>query len=186
MIIPLWYTYNIPIRDKEVFMDNNSVGNKLLYVAKKSAWAHRARMILSIIVAVLFATTGVAFISDPEGTGLAVAAFLIAAVAVLVIVLTVVEASRCEIRVYEKSIVTKKGLLNVRETRSVMTPIVGVSVEQSFNGKIFNYGNLVIDKVGKGWDIDSRYIKKPYEFKKFLDSLMENTDMDKVTMIMGN
>ena len=44
----------------------------------------------------------------------------------------------------------------------------------------------MIDKVGKGWDIDSRYVKKPYEFKQFLDSLMENTEMDKVTMIMGN
>ncbi len=165
---------------------NTSGSNKLLYVAKKSAWAHRTRMILSIILTVLFALTGITFVTDPEGIGLAVAAFAIALVFVLVIVLTVVEASKCEIRVYEKNIVTRKGLLNVKETRSVMTPIIGVSVEQSFTGKIFNYGNLVIDKVGKGWDIDSRYVKKPYEFKQFLDSLMENTEMDKVTMIMGN
>ena len=168
-------------------MEKNASGsNKLLYVAKKSAWAHRTRMILSIILTVLFALTGIIFVTDPEGIGLAVVAFAIALVFVLVIVLTVVEASKCEIRVYEKSIVTRKGLLNVKETRSVMTPIIGVSIEQSFNGKIFNYGNLVIDKVGKGWDIDSRYVKKPYEFKRFLDSLMENTEMDKVTMIMGN
>lgn len=168
-------------------MEKNALGsNKLLYVAKKSAWAHRTRMILSIILTVLFALTGITFVTDPEGIGLAFAAFAIALVFVLVIVLTVVEASKCEIRVYEKSIVTRKGLLNVKETRSVMTPIIGVSVEQSFTGKIFNYGNLVIDKVGKGWDIDSRYIKKPYEFKNFLDTLMESTDMDKVTMIMGN
>lgn len=143
-------------------------------------------MILSIILTIVFALIGGMFVTDPEGTGLAIASFVIALIFVLVIVLTVVEASKSEIRIYEKSITTRRGLINVKETRSVMTPIVGVSVEQSFNGKLFNYGNVVIDKMGKGWDIDCTYIKKPEEFKNFLQTLMDSNDMNNVTMVMGN
>lgn len=167
-------------------MQTNSSDNKLLYVAKKSAWAHRYRLFFSIALAALFIIIGIAFVTDPEGAGLAVAAFVIALIFVLVIVFTVVEASRCEIRIYEKSIVTRKGLINVKETRSIMTPIVGVSVEQSFNGRIYNYGNVKIDKIGKGWDIDSTYIKKPEQFKNFLQSLMDKEDTGNITMVMGN
>lgn len=167
-------------------MQTNSSDNKLLYVAKKSAWAHRYKMFFSIVLAALFVIIGIAFATDPEGAGLAVAAFVIALIFVLVIVFTVVEASRCEIRIYEKSIVTRKGLINVKETRSIMTPIVGVSVEQSFNGRIYNYGNVKIDKIGKGWDIDSTYIKKPEQFKNFLQSLMDKEDTGNITMVMGN
>ncbi len=167
-------------------MQTNSSDNKLLYVAKKSAWAHRYRLFFSIALAALFIIIGIAFVTDPEGAGLAVAAFVIALVFVLVIVFTVIEASRCEIRIYEKSIVTRKGILNVKETRAVMTPIVGVSVEQSFNGRIYNYGNVRIDKIGKGWDIDSTYIKKPEQFKNFLQTLMDKEDTSNITMVMGN
>lgn len=149
MIIPLWYTYNIPIRDKEAFMEKNTSGNKLLYVAKKSAWKHRFRMILSIVLTALFALAGVAFVTDPESTEIAVVSFVIALIFLLVIVFTVIEASKSEIRIYEKSITTRRGIFNVKETRSVMTPVIGVSVEQSFNGKLFNYGNIVIDKMEK-------------------------------------
>lgn len=167
-------------------MQTNSSDNKLLYVAKKSAWAHRYRLFFSIALAALFIIIGIAFVTDPEGARLAVAAFVIALVFVLVIVFTVIEASRCEIRIYEKSIVTRKGILNVKETRAVMTPIVGVSVEQSFNGRIYNYGNVRIDKIGKGWDIDSTYIKKPEQFKNFLQTLMDKEDTSNITMVMGN
>ncbi len=167
-------------------MQTNSSDNKLLYVAKKSAWAHRYRMLFSIILAALFIVFGIAFITTPDGVGLGVAAFVIALIFVLVIVLTVVEASRNEIRIYEKCIVTRKGLINVRETRAVLTPVVGVSVEQSFNGRIYNYGNVVIDKMGKGWDIDCTYIKKPEQFKNFLQSLMDKNDTSNITMVMGN
>lgn len=167
-------------------MQTNSSDNKLLYVAKKSAWAHRYRLFFSIALAALFIIIGIAFVTDPEGAGLAVAAFVIALVFVLVIVFTVIEASRCEIRIYEKSIVTRKGILNVKETRAVMTPIIGVSVEQSFNGRIYNYGNVRIDKIGKGWDIDSTYIKKPEQFKNFLQTLMDKEDTSNITMVMGN
>ena len=167
-------------------MQTNSSDNKLLYVAKKSAWAHRYRLFFSIALAALFIIIGIAFVTDPEGAGLAVASFVIALVFVLVIVFTVIEASRCEIRIYEKSVVTRKGILNVKETRAVMTPIVGVSVEQSFNGRIYNYGNVRIDKIGKGWDIDSTYIKKPEQFKNFLQTLMDKEDTSNITMVMGN
>lgn len=167
-------------------MQTNSSDNKLLYVAKKSAWVHRYRMLFSIILAALFIICGIALITTPDGVGPGVAAFVIALIFVLIIVLTVVEASKSEIRIYEKCIVTRKGLINVKETRAVMTPIVGVSVEQSFNGRIYNYGNIVIDKMGKGWDIDCTYIKKPEQFKNFLQSLMDKNDTGNITMVMGN
>ena len=94
-------------------MENNTSGNKLLYVAKKSAWKHRFRMILSIVLTAFFALAGVAFVTDPEATGLAVVSFVIALIFLLVIVCTVIEASKSEIRIYEKSI-TKRHIQRQR------------------------------------------------------------------------
>lgn len=167
-------------------MGQVSSNNEVLFVAKKSAWAHRTKMIFSIIFAVLGAIFAISFFMTPDGGVLGAICIAVSVICVLSIIFTIIEASKSEIRIYDKFIITKKGIFNVKETRSVMTPIVGVSVEQSLGGKIFNYGNIKIDKMGRGWDVDCTYIKNPEAFKRFLQERMEEQNTDNVTMIMGN
>ncbi len=157
----------------------------LLYVAKKSAWAHGSRLVGGVVFAVLL--VALAAFCFSRGAKLVGGVSLAAALIPVIVVLeTILEAVKNEIRIYDKYIITRKGLINVKETRSVMTPIIGISVEQSVTGKIFNYGNVKIDKIGKGWDVDFKYIKKPDQFKMFLQDMMEKNDLSNTTMIMGN
>ena len=48
---------------------------------------------------------------------------------------------------------------------------VSVSVEQSFSGQLFGYGNVKIDVFGK-WDIDTHGIVRPEELKRYLETRM--------------
>ena len=159
---------------------------KLLYTAKRSALMYKKRFIsipvllLSLMLIVLgVVVNGMLF------TVLAIAGGIAAAGCILTLVLTFVEASKSRIEFYDNKVVQKGGLFSTHESQSAMTPILGVSVYQSFGGKIFGYGNLQVDKIGS-WDIKSTYIKKPYEVKKFLEGLINQTDYGKVGMHIFN
>ena len=49
--------------------------------------------------------------------------------------------------------------------------VVGVRIDQSFGGKIFNYGDVIIDVIGH-WDVDTTALKEPNELKRYIESLM--------------
>ena len=42
-------------------------------------------------------------------------------------------------------------------------------VNQTLFGKIFNYGNVTVDCVGK-WDVDTTYIKNPNDLDEYLQT----------------
>lgn len=75
------------------------------------------------------------------------------------------------IEFYDDKIVTRSGVISTSEKRSVLMPIMGVSVEYTFWGKIWGYGNVHVDTVGT-WDINTQAIKDPEEFRAYLESLM--------------
>lgn len=52
--------------------------------------------------------------------------------------------------------------------------IVSVSVNQSIRGRIFNYGDISVDAVGK-WDINTRGIANPESLKRYLNTRMVTT-----------
>ena len=74
---------------------------------------------------------------------------------------------------YGNKVVHKEGILNLREHTTILTQVYSVTVDQTFWGRIFNYGNLTIDVAGP-WDIDTRGIKSPRKAKKFLETLAAN------------
>ena len=74
---------------------------------------------------------------------------------------------------YGNKVVHKEGILNLREQTTILTQVYSVTVNQTFWGRIFNYGNLTIDVAGP-WDIDTTGIKSPRKAKKFLETLAAN------------
>ena len=164
----------------------NKATGKLLYTAKRSAFMYKRRFISIpvLIAAILLIVLGI-IMDGIFYTVLAIVGAVAAVGCILTLVLTFVEASKSRIEFYDNKIVEKGGLFTSHESQSAMTPIIGVSVYQSFNGKIFGYGHLHVDKIGN-WDIYSSYIKKPYEVKKFLEGLISQTDYDKIGMHIYN
>lgn len=73
---------------------------------------------------------------------------------------------KVKIILFEKSIVTKAGIISVAESEIALKKIEEVQVYQSLLGRIFNYGDIIINKAGS---FDTLYhIKNPFEFKNFL------------------
>ena len=67
-----------------------------------------------------------------------------------------------------------RGFLHTEEQQSILTTIVGVRINRSIAGNIFNYGDVVVDMVGR-WDIDTTAIKDPVALKNHLKSIMDQT-----------
>ena len=88
--------------------------------------------------------------------------------AIIQIVL-IIQAKKETVEIYNDKIVQKGGILNTYENESSFFGVYSVSVHQSLWGKIFNYGNLIVDCPGN-WDVGAWGIKNPNEAKKFLAS----------------
>ena len=74
---------------------------------------------------------------------------------------------------YNNKVVIKSGILRKNERTTILTPVLSVTVKQTFWGRIFNYGNIHVDMVGK-WDINMRGVKNPMEAKAFLENFVAN------------
>ena len=89
------------------------------------------------------------------------------------------------IEIYDEKIVTKSGFLNKNENQSVFSGVYSVSISQTLFGRIFGYGDIRVDCPGK-WDIDTRGIKNPKEFKKFLETKITAKGMNNVVFEGNN
>lgn len=110
----------------------------------------------------------------------------LAPIGILMLVYAYLGASHARIEIYKNKIVVTDGILSRHARESLMTPIVGVSVDQSMMGRLLNYGDVRIDKIGKGWDIDTHCISHPEELKEFLDRFIKNTDVKNINTFLGN
>ena len=83
----------------------------------------------------------------------------------------IILAKRTVIEFYPDKIVTKKGFFNIRQTESAFEGISSVSIQQTFWGRIFNYGTVMVDGPHK-WLISSFGIAKPRKLIKYLETRM--------------
>ena len=117
------------------------------YVAKKSAWA--AVTLLRILFFWLIIP--------------------------LVIMVIDILAKKCEkIEFYDDYVVVKSGIIAKKEKRAALIGIVGISVSQTIKGRIFGYGDVHIDIVGK-WDVHTEQIANPNGLKNYLEPLISKT-----------
>lgn len=110
------------------------------YVAKKSAWAVWS-----------FGTVLLCFLILP----------------VIVQILRTITVKRYRIEFYHDRIVVKSGLLSTHTRQTVFMGIFSVSIRQTLWGRLFVYGDVSIDCVGK-WDIDTTYIVDPGSLEEYL------------------
>ena len=93
--------------------------------------------------------------------------FLIIPIFIMLIRLIIIKHESYEF--YDNKIIYKKGVFNRQETVSTFLGMLSISVDQSFIGRIFNYGNVTVDTVGR-WDLDMENVAKPHKLKRYLES----------------
>ena len=86
---------------------------------------------------------------------------------IFVLIFKILAVKQFRIEFYDDKIITYKGLLNKTKKQSVFMGVNETSVNQTLMGRIFKYGNVSVDCVGK-WDIDTNYIKNPHELEEYL------------------
>lgn len=88
-------------------------------------------------------------------------------------IVQIVQLKFQKIEFYDTYIVQRSGVIARNERKSAFIGIISVSIQQTVAGRLFNYGNITVDTVGK-WDIDTRGIAEPERLKKYLNTRMVN------------
>ena len=88
---------------------------------------------------------------------------------IFVLVFRIMAVKRYRIEFYDDRIITYGGLLNTYKRQTVFMGVLSTSITQTLMGRIFNYGNVMVDCAGK-WDIDTTYIKNPYGLEEYLQT----------------
>lgn len=90
-------------------------------------------------------------------------------ITLIVQICRILKAASYSIEFYDDRIIAKKGVINRSEQSSVFMGVYSVSIRQSLFGRMFNYGDLNIDCVGK-WDVSTTKLKNPYALKAYLET----------------
>ena len=70
---------------------------------------------------------------------------------------------------YDSYVIKKKGVFHKTEEKCMFPKVMSCHVHRTFNGRIWNYGNVTIDAIGK-WDVDLTNVKRPLYIKKYLEN----------------
>ena len=90
-------------------------------------------------------------------------------VPILFLIARLVQAACYKIEFYDDKVITYQGVLNKSKKVTVFMGVAATSVEQTLFGRIFNYGSVKIDVVGK-WDVDTHNIKNPAALEEYLQT----------------
>lgn len=103
-------------------------------------------------------------------------------VPLILIILDMVRAGIEKIEFYEKNVIEKTGIISKNEKNTIFKGVVSVTVNQGFWGRLFGYGDVHIDLIGKN-NLHLEKIKNPYELKKFLETKIVDVDNSQTTLI---
>lgn len=146
------------------------------YVAKRTMLSQR--FVGSIFVAIVGIALAIALAVITKSFGVAsLVALGIAVIGALVALIEGLRRNACRVEFYDNKYVIKSGLIAKQENQMAFTKIMSVSVDKSFLGAIFNYGNVKIDIVGKNDSILGG-VKNPNGLKNYLENLIANPDTD--------
>ncbi len=112
------------------------------YVAKKSAWG--AVTLFSVLFCWLI-------------------------IPLLIMIFRIIAIKSFSIEFYHDYIITKSGVFSKKEQRTSFMGVVCVNMEQSLMGRIFKYGTLRVDIVGKH-DFTLDKIADPKDLKQYLET----------------
>lgn len=160
----------------------------LEYTVKRSIWYYKIRLPIFLVLALISLIAGISMLASPveDYRSSSVFNFVVFAICAVLILFTFIESKFFKIEIYNDKIKMYSGIFNRKEHNTLMTPILSVNLEQSLWGQIFNYGNIVIDRMGKGWDINTQYIKNPKKLKKYLETKITAVEKEKIGMHLFN
>ena len=87
----------------------------------------------------------------------------------ILIIVDVVKLKSQYVEFYDTFVIKKKGVFNKTEERCMFPKILSCNVYRSFWGRVFNYGNIQVDAIGK-WDVDLVGIKRPLHVRRYLEN----------------
>ena len=90
-------------------------------------------------------------------------------VAVIVIEIIIIRSQRVEF--YDSFVIKRSGVFNKFEQKCMFPKILSCDVYRSFKGRIFNYGDIKVDAIGK-WDLEKelRNVSRPLFVRKYLQN----------------
>ena len=89
----------------------------------------------------------------------------------IIMIIKIINVKDDTISFYHNKVVHRSGILSKNEKTTILTRVLSVTVKQSFWGRIFNYGTIYVDVVGK-WDINMTGVKNPMEAKRYLEKFV--------------
>ncbi len=88
---------------------------------------------------------------------------------IFALIFRIIAVRQYRIEFYDDKVIVYSGLLNKRRTQCVFMGVVATGIEQTLMGQMFNYGDVIVDCVGR-WDIDTTCIKAPRELEAYLQT----------------
>ena len=89
-------------------------------------------------------------------------------VPLIIMIIKIINVKDDKIFFYNNKVVQTSGIFSRYERTNILTQVLSVTVKQTFRGRIFNYGNVYVDVVGK-WDINMSGVKDPLKAKAYLE-----------------
>ncbi|MBQ8230038.1 MAG: PH domain-containing protein [Clostridia bacterium] len=93
---------------------------------------------------------------------------------IFIVIFKIIAAKNYIIEFYDDKIITRSGVINKNKKQSIFMGVTATNVEQTLFGRLFNYGNVNVDCVGK-WDIDTTNIKNPEALERYLQTKIVKT-----------
>ena len=94
-------------------------------------------------------------------------------VPLIIMIIKIINVKDDTISFYNNKVVQRSGVFSKYEKTNVLTRVLSVTVKQTFWGRLFNYGTVYVDVVGK-WDINMSGVKNPMEAKAYLEKFVAN------------
>ena len=94
---------------------------------------------------------------------------VLAVIPLMGIIIRIIILRHIYVEFYDTYVIKRRGVFNKTEEKCMFPKILSVNVYRSFWGRIFGYGNISIDAIGK-WDVDLTNIKKPKYIRKYLET----------------
>ncbi len=88
---------------------------------------------------------------------------------VIYIIYKNITAHSCTIEFYDDKVISRSGVFNKQENESVFKGVLSVSINKTFFGGIFNYGDVKADLTGKN-NMTLTGVKNPDGLKQYLQS----------------
>ena len=106
-------------------------------------------------------------------------------VPIFIMIYMIVKTKKFRLEFYKDKVIMRRGIVNTQESHSILTTIVGVRINRSMAGNIFNYGDVIVDMVGR-WDIDTTAIKDPLSLKNYLEAIMNQAGTANLNQFIAN